>query len=70
MNRPDIAAAIMVALSEIRRKALDRLKEVEEWASQFERANRLRCLADRFHTEKLSSNDGVIDAEWIRRAAD
>lgn len=56
--------------AEIRMKALDRLKQVEEWASKLERANRLRSLADKFETEKLSSNDGVIDAGWIRRAAD
>jgi hypothetical protein len=54
--------------AEIRRKALDRLK-VEGWATQLERANRLRNLADKFETEKLASTD-VIDAEWIRRAAD
>ncbi|MFM0670754.1 hypothetical protein [Paraburkholderia sediminicola] len=57
-------------LAEIRRQALERLKQVEEWATQLERANRLRSLADKFQTEKLSSNDGVIDADWIRRAAD
>ncbi|MFM0009189.1 hypothetical protein [Paraburkholderia sediminicola] len=57
-------------LAEIRRKALERLKQVEEWATQLERANRLRSLADKFQTEKLSSSDGVVDAEWIRRAAD
>lgn len=56
--------------AEIRRKALDGLKQVEEWAIQRERANRLRSLADKFQTKKLSSNDGVIDAGWIRRAAD
>lgn len=56
--------------AEIRRKALDRLKQVEELASKLERANRLRSLADRFLTEKLSSTDGVVDADWIRRAAD
>ncbi|OAJ62751.1 hypothetical protein A6V36_20480 [Paraburkholderia ginsengiterrae] len=57
-------------LAEIRRKALERLKQVEELASKLERANRLRSLADKFQTEKLSSNDGVVDADWIRRAAD
>lgn len=57
-------------LAEIRREALERLKQVEELASKLERANRLRSLADKFQTEKLSSNDGVIDAGWIRRAAD
>jgi hypothetical protein len=56
--------------ADMRRKALERLKEVEEWATKLERANRLRSLADRFQAEKLSSNDRVIDAEWIRRAAD
>ncbi|MFL9954421.1 hypothetical protein PQR65_13555 [Paraburkholderia nemoris] len=57
-------------LVEIRRKALDRLKEVEEWAAKLGRANRLRSLADRCQTGKLTSSDGVIDADWIRRAAD
>lgn len=57
-------------LVEIRRKALDRLKEVEEWAAKLGRANRLRSLADRCQAEKLTSSDGVIDADWIRRAAD
>ena len=56
--------------AEIRREALDRLKQVEEWAIKLERANRLRSLADKFQTERLSSTDGVIDAGWIRRAAD
>jgi hypothetical protein len=63
-------AAEVRRLAEIRRQALERLKQVEEWATQRERANRLRSLADKFQTEKLSSNDGVIDAGWIRRAAD
>lgn len=57
-------------LAAIRGKALDRLKEVEEWAAKLERANCLRSLADKFEAEKLASNDGVIDTEWIRRAAD
>ncbi len=57
-------------LAEIRRKGLDRLKAIEEWALKLERANRLRSLADKFETEKLSSNDGAIHASWIRRAAD
>lgn len=56
--------------AEVRRHALERLKEVEEWATRLERANCLRGLADKFQTEKLSSSDGMIDAEWIRRAAD
>ncbi|USU18817.1 hypothetical protein [Paraburkholderia fungorum] len=48
----------------------ERLKQVEHWATQLERANRLRSLAGKFQTEKLSSTDGVIDVGWIRRAAD
>ena len=56
--------------TEIRRNALERLKRVEEWATQLDRANRLRSLADKFEIEKLASKDGVIDAGWIRRAAD
>ncbi|MCX4176707.1 MULTISPECIES: hypothetical protein [Paraburkholderia] len=56
--------------AELRTQALERLKQVEQWATQLERANRLRSLADKFQTEKLSSTDGVIDAGWIRRAAD
>ncbi|MBB5441583.1 MULTISPECIES: hypothetical protein [unclassified Paraburkholderia] len=56
--------------AELRTQALKRLKHVEEWVTQLERANRLRSLADKFQTEKLSSNDGVVDAGWIRRAAD
>jgi hypothetical protein len=63
-------AAEDLRLAEIRRKALERLKEVEEWSTKLERANRLRSLADRVQAEKLSSKDGVIDTEWIRRAAD
>jgi hypothetical protein len=72
-KRQDIAeakAAEERRRAEIRRAALDRLKQVEEWATQLERANRLRRFADTFETEKLASNDGVIDAGWIRRAAD
>ncbi|MFL9966595.1 hypothetical protein PQR02_37660 [Paraburkholderia sediminicola] len=56
--------------AEIRRKALERLRQVEDWATQLERANRLRSLADKLETEKLASNDGVINAEWVRHAAD
>ncbi|MEW6346125.1 MAG: hypothetical protein AB1704_36255 [Pseudomonadota bacterium] len=56
--------------TELRTLALGRLKQVEEWAAKLERANRLRNLADKFQTEKLSSSNGVIDADWIRRAAD
>ena len=57
-------------LGEIRRIALDHLKRVEEWASKLERANRLRLLAVEFEAKKLKSSDGVVDATWIRRAAD
>jgi vacuolar-type H+-ATPase subunit I/STV1 len=56
--------------AELRTQALERLKQVEEWAARLERANRLRSLADKFQTENLSLSDGVIDADWIRRAAD
>ncbi|MGF6924280.1 hypothetical protein [Paraburkholderia sp. 40] len=56
--------------TELRTQALESLKQVEEWAARLERANRLRSLADKFQAEKLSSSDGVIDADWIRRAAD
>lgn len=57
-------------LEEIRRVELDRLKQVEEWASKLERANRLRALASEFESKKLTASDDVIDAAWIRRAAD
>lgn len=56
--------------TELRTQAMERLKQVEEWAALLERANRLRSLADKCQAEKLSSSDGVIDADWIRRAAD
>jgi len=56
--------------AEIRRIALERLKEVEELAMRLDRANRLRNLASIFENESLSSEDGVVDAQWIRRAAD
>lgn len=59
-----------VRLSEIRRIALEQLKRVEEWASKLERANRLRALAVEFESKQLRSSDDVVDAAWIRRAAD
>ncbi|MCZ2897046.1 hypothetical protein MTR01_23800 [Burkholderia thailandensis] len=57
-------------LREIRRVALDHLKRVEEWASKLERANRLRALAAEFESKQLAASSGVVDAAWIRRAAD
>jgi len=57
-------------LDEIRRVALDHLKRVEEWESKLERANRLRLLAVEFEAKKLKASDDVVDATWIRRAAD
>ncbi|WP_423382122.1 hypothetical protein [Burkholderia sp. LMG 32019] len=57
-------------LEEIRRIELDRLKQVEEWALKLERANRLRALASEFESKKLTASDDVVDAAWIRRAAD
>lgn len=57
-------------LGEIRRIALGHLKRVEEWASKLERANRLRTLAVEFESKRLRSSDDVVDAAWIRRAAD
>lgn len=57
-------------LREIQRVALDHLKRVEEWASKLERANRLRALATEFESKQLTASDGVVDAAWIRRAAD
>ncbi|MBB2931275.1 hypothetical protein [Paraburkholderia silvatlantica] len=56
--------------AEIRRVELERLKLVEEWSGKYERANRLRNLADVFEAKKLTSSDRVVDAGWIRRAAD
>ena len=56
--------------AEVRRKALEQLKHVEDLAAQLERANRLRRLADEFENQGLSAADGVVDAKWIRRAAD
>ncbi|RQG99133.1 hypothetical protein [Paraburkholderia dinghuensis] len=63
-------AAERARLEEIHRAELNRLKQVEEWASQLERANRLRALAAEFESRNRKSSDGVIDAAWIRRAAD
>jgi hypothetical protein len=57
-------------LGKIRRIALGHLTRVEEWASKLERANRLRTLAIEFESKRLRSSDDVVDAEWIRRAAD
>ncbi len=57
-------------LAAIRRSAIEQLKRVEEWASKLERANRLRTLAAEFEAKKLKSSDGVVDAAWVRRAAD
>ncbi|WP_430226945.1 hypothetical protein [Paraburkholderia tropica] len=59
-----------VRLTEIRRVALNHLKRVEDWASKLERANRLRALAVEFESKQLRSSDDVVDAAWIRRAAD
>ncbi|GAI33448.1 unnamed protein product, partial [marine sediment metagenome] len=56
--------------AEVRRVALERLKGVEELAMRLDRANRLRSLANIFENNCLSSKDGVVDAAWIRRAAD
>lgn len=55
--------------AEVRRSALERLKQIESLAAQLERANRLRRLADEFESQGLCAADGVVDAEWIRRAA-
>jgi hypothetical protein len=57
-------------LAAIRRSAIEQLKRVEEWASKLERANRLRALAAEFEVKKLKSSDDVVDAAWLRRAAD
>ncbi|MCP3025093.1 hypothetical protein [Cupriavidus basilensis] len=56
--------------AEVRQVALERLKGVEELATRLDRANRLRSLAKIFESNCLSSKDGVVDAAWIRRAAD
>ncbi|WP_213779112.1 hypothetical protein [Caballeronia sp. dw_276] len=57
-------------LAAIRRSAIEQLKRVEEWALKLERANRLRTLATEFEVKKLKSSDDVVDATWLRRAAD
>ncbi|WP_031361001.1 hypothetical protein [Caballeronia sordidicola] len=57
-------------LAAIRRSAIEQLKRVEEWALKLERANRLRTLASEFEVKKLKSSDDVVDATWLRRAAD
>jgi hypothetical protein len=57
-------------LAAIRRSAIEQLKRVEEWALNLERANRLRALATEFEVKKLKSSEDVIDATWLRRAAD
>jgi hypothetical protein len=57
-------------LAGIRRSAIEQLKRAEEWASKLKRANRLRALAAEFEARKLKSSDDVIDAAWLRRAAD
>jgi hypothetical protein len=68
------AAAVQEAdrarLAAVRRAAFEQLKRVEDWASKLERANRLRTLANEFDLKKLKSSDDVIDATWLRRAAD
>ncbi|MGF6243489.1 hypothetical protein P3T42_005253 [Paraburkholderia sp. GAS38] len=56
--------------AQIRRRAMEQLKRVEIWAAKLERANRLRTLANEFDAKKLKSSDDVVDAAWIRRAAD
>lgn len=56
--------------AEVRRVALERLKEVEELATRLDRANRIRNLANIFESKGLSSKDGVVNAQWLRRAAD
>jgi hypothetical protein len=63
-------AAEQEKLAQIRRRAMEQLKRVENWAVKLERANRLRALANEFDAKKLKSSDDVVDAAWIRRAAD
>ncbi|WP_157685261.1 hypothetical protein [Robbsia andropogonis] len=63
-------AAERYRLEEIKRNALKQLKDAEEWASQLDRASKLRALAKEFDAGKLRSSDGSIDAEWLHRAAD
>jgi len=68
--RFETQAAERARLAEIRRQAVGILKRVEGWAVKLERANRLRTLANEFDVKKLKSSDDVVDAAWIRRAAD
>lgn len=63
-------AAEQEKLAQVRRRAMEQLKRVENWAAKLERANRLRALANEFDAKKLKSSDEVVDAAWIRRAAD
>lgn len=63
-------AAERAKLAEIRWRAMEQLKRVENWAVKLDRANRLRALANEFDAKKLKSSDDVVDAVWIRRAAD
>lgn len=65
-----VQAAELRRQAEVRQLALARLKTVEEWASQVERATQLRALADIFEGKRLAAWDGAVDANWIRRAAD
>jgi hypothetical protein len=65
-----VQEAERVRLAAIRRSAIEQLKRVEDWALKLERANRLRALAIEFEVKKLKSADDVVDAAWLRRAAD
>jgi hypothetical protein len=56
--------------AEIRRRAMEQLKRVENWAVKLGRASRLCDLANEFDAKKPKSSDDVVDATWIRRAAD
>jgi hypothetical protein len=57
-------------LAAIRRSAIEQLKRAEEWALKLERANRLRALATELEVKKMKSSDDVVDATWLRLAAD
>jgi hypothetical protein len=65
-----VQEAERVRLAAIRRSAIEQLKRAEEWALRLERANRLRALATEFEAKKVKSSDDVVDAAWLRRAAD
>ncbi|MGY2490196.1 hypothetical protein [Cupriavidus sp. CP313] len=65
-----VQAAELRRQAEVRQLAQARLKTVEEWSAQLERANRLRALADVFESKHLAAWDGAVDGNWIRRAAD